>query len=85
MNKNIMALSIIFLGLCIVLSSWDISQSLRFKKNDVVKIQQEQNRYEFIKMADDYSISFDKQTGDYWGNPGGNWEKHTSLISNQSD
>ncbi len=85
MNKNLMAFSIIFLGLCIVLGSWFISQSLRFKKDDVVKIQQEQNRYEYIKTSDDYDMIFDKQTGDYWGNLQGEWEKHTPLISNHSN
>ncbi|MDR7002048.1 hypothetical protein J2Y67_004543 [Neobacillus niacini] len=72
MNKNIMSFSILFLWLCIVFGSRPISQSLRFKKNDVVKIHQEQNRYQFIKMSDDYKIIFDKQTGDYW-------EKDTKL------
>ncbi len=85
MSKNLMAFSIIFLGLCIVLGSWFISQSLRFKKDNVIKIQQEQNRYEYIKTSDDYDMIFDKQTGDYWGNLQGKWEKHTPLISNHSN
>ncbi len=65
MNKNLLAFSIIFLGICIVLSSWLISNGLG-----------KQNRYEFIKESGNYMI-FDKKNGDYWTNSQDmGWEKH---------
>ncbi|MFB7641484.1 hypothetical protein ACFY5J_23645 [Peribacillus butanolivorans] len=83
MNKNLMAFSIIFLGLSIILGCWFISQSLSFKKDDVV----EQNRYEFIIMNDNENRIFDKQTGEYWQSISNNdnWDKKTPLTSNQSN
>ncbi|PGY08951.1 hypothetical protein, partial [Bacillus sp. AFS031507] len=67
-GQKLMAFSIIFLWVCIVLDSWFISQSIKSEKNDEVS---NQNRYEFIKMSDNYNMIFDKQTGDYWGNLNG--------------
>jgi len=55
LSKNLLAFSIAFLGICIVLGSWFISQSL--KSN--------QNRYEIISGINDNKTVFDKQTGDY--------------------
>lgn len=37
MNKHIMSFSIIFLGICILLGSWFISQSLHSKQEDAAK------------------------------------------------
>ncbi|WP_129692491.1 hypothetical protein [Gottfriedia acidiceleris] len=66
MNKNLLAFSIIFLGICIVLSSWLISNELG-----------KQNRYEFSKVSDNYNMIFDKKNGDYWTNLDDmGWEKH---------
>lgn len=71
MNKNLGAFSIIFLGICIVTSSLIISQSLKTTQHE-----QQQDKYEFITIASDYFIIFDKQTGEYWRNIGGSgWEK----------
>ncbi len=81
MSKFLVSFSILFLGICMVISSWIISQSLNSKKDDVVKIQGENNRYEFIKMADDYNVIFDKQTGEYWGSVQGRWEKQSSISN----
>lgn len=87
MEKKLQAFSIVFLGLCIVLSSWFISQSLKTNNNAEAKLPQQiqnSNRYEFIPISGNYYVIFDKQTGDYWGNiNGGDWEKNTS-ISNQT-
>ncbi|MCD5324349.1 MULTISPECIES: hypothetical protein [Pontibacillus] len=89
MNKNIQAFSIIFLGVCIVISSWFISDALKTKDREVVekpneKVQNE-NRYEHIVIVNDYFRIFDKQTGDYWESiGGGDWKKYTPLSnSNQ--
>lgn len=87
MKKNLYAFSIVFLGLCMVLSSWFISQSLRTNKNDETKfVQQVQNsnRYEYIQISGNYYIIFDRQTGTYWGNLNGEWKETTPPISNQA-
>jgi len=41
MNKNLISFSIIFLGLCIVLGSWFISQSLKSFQNNEDKVKQD--------------------------------------------
>jgi hypothetical protein len=87
LNKNLFAFSIIFLGLCMVLSSWFISQSLKTNKNDETKLpQQSQNssRYEYIRLSENYYIIFDRQTGNSWGNMNGEWKETTLPISNQA-
>ncbi|MBK5243172.1 hypothetical protein [Clostridium sp.] len=89
MKKNLQAFSIAFLGFCIVLSSWFISESLKTNNNDEAKLPQliqNSNRYEFIPISGNYDVIFDKQTGDYWGNLNGgegDWKKNTP-ISNQT-
>ena len=88
MNKHLMSFSIIFLGICILLGSWFISQSL--KSEQVNKTQEEQFRYELISPNDSNIIIFDKQSGEYWRkfiepNEGPtDWEKQTSPISTSS-
>ncbi|OMD05540.1 hypothetical protein BSK49_08730 [Paenibacillus odorifer] len=87
-SKNFQFLSIIFLGICLLLSSWFISQSLETKHVEYVdtpskqtSTQDVQNRYEFITIVSDYFIIFDKQTGDYWQKVGSSdWEKQNSIL-----
>lgn len=87
MEKKLQAFSIVILGLCIVLSSWFISQSLKTNNNAEAKLPQQiqnSNRYEFITIAGDYYVIFDKQTGDYWRNinsGNGEWEKNTPITN----
>ena len=87
MKKNLCAFSIVFLGLCMVLSSWFISQSLKTNRNDETKsLQQVQNsnRYEYVQVAGNYYIILDRQTGNYWGNLNGEWKETTLPISTQA-
>jgi len=97
MNKHLMSVSIIVLGLCILLGSWFISQSLKSeqvnnKQEEQVNImQEEQFRYELISPNDSNIIIFDKQSGEYWRkyiepNEGPtHWEKQISPISTSSN
>lgn len=88
MSKNLQFLSIIFLGICLLLSSWLISRSLGTKHVEYVETQSKQvstqdtqNRYEFITIVSDYFIIFDKQTGDYWDKIGSSeWQKQKSPL-----
>ncbi|MFD4820431.1 hypothetical protein [Peribacillus butanolivorans] len=88
MNKHLMSFSIIFLGLCLLLGSWFISQSL--KSEQVNTTQEEQFRYKLISPNDSNIIIFDKQSGEYWRkfiepNDGpADWEKQKSPISTSS-
>ena len=86
MNKHIVSFSIIFLGICILLGCWFISQSI--KPTQVVVTKEAQSRYELITRDDSTLIIFDKQNGEYWRksiNPDeGPWEKQTSPISTTS-
>ncbi|PFO08400.1 hypothetical protein COJ85_03945 [Bacillus sp. AFS076308] len=88
MNKNLISFSIIFLGLCIVLSSWFISQSLKSFQNNEDKVKRDDPfRYELISPNESNIIIFDKQSGDYWRkyiepNEGPtDWEKQQSPVS----
>ena len=87
MNKHIVSFSIIFLGICILLGCWFISQSI--KPAQVVVTKEAQSRYELITPDDSTLIIFDKQNGEYWRksiNPDeGPWEKQTSPISTTSN
>ncbi len=80
-----MSFSIVFLGFCILLSSWFISQSVNSEQ--VNKTEEEQFRYELISLNDSNIIIFDKQSGEYWRkyiepNEGPiNWENQISPIS----
>lgn len=87
MNKNLMSFSIIFLGLCIVLGSWLISQSLKLPNKEEIIKQDDKFRYELVSPNESNIILFDKQSGDYWrkfiessGGPT-NWEKQQSPVS----
>jgi len=71
LSKNLLAFSIAFLGICIVLGSWFISQSL--KSN--------QNRYEIISGINDNKTVFDKQTGDYWQGFDNGWKKYETFSN----
>lgn len=88
MNKNLLSFSIIFLGICLLLGSWLISQSL--KSEEVNTTQVEQFRYELISPNDSNIIIFDKKSGEYWRkfiepNEGPtDWEKQKSPISTSS-
>jgi hypothetical protein len=85
MNKNIMSFSVIFLGLCIVLSSWIISQSLKSKQKEIVN-QNDQYRYEIISSQNNI-ILFDKQSGESWrkylppSEGPTEWEKQQTPVS----
>ena len=80
MSKNVQSFSIVFLGICIVLGSWLISQSLTTNQVDREATENDQNRYDFITIVDDYFVIFDKQTGQYWMKIGSNeWEKQRSF------
>ncbi|MGM0751790.1 MAG: hypothetical protein ACQET6_07630 [Bacillota bacterium] len=84
MNKNLMYLSICFLGVCILLGSWLISNSLQ--KDSVAK---DEPRYELVPVNEQNIILYDKQTGEYWRkfiepNEGPtNWEKQPSPITSE--
>ena len=88
MNKPFVSFSIIFLGICILLSSWLISQSLETEQVD--ETSEVEFRYELISANDNNLIIFDKETGEYWRkfielNEGPtDWEKQTSPISPSS-
>lgn len=71
LSKNLLAFSIAFLGICIVLGSWFISQSL--KSN--------QNRYEIISGINDNKTVFDKQTGDYWQGFDNGWKNYETFSN----
>lgn len=85
MNKHIMSFSISFLGICILVGSWFISQSL--KPEQVEEQTEAPLRYELISVNDNNIIIFDKQNGEYWrkfieSDEGPtDWEKQTSPIS----
>lgn len=88
MSKHNISFSIIFLGICILLGSWFISQSLKSEQVNV--IQEEHFRYELISANESNIIIFDKQSGEHWrkfietnGGPI-DWEKHSSPISTTS-
>lgn len=55
MNKNLQAFSIIFLGVCIVISSWFISEALKTNNSEVFESQNEkvqnENRFEHIMIV----------------------------------
>ena len=85
MNKHIMSFAIIFLGICILLGSWFISQSLKTEQVDGTT--EVEFRYELIPANDNNLIIFDKQSGESWrkfieSNEGPtDWEKQTSPVS----
>ncbi len=85
MNKNLLSVSIIFLGFCLLLGAWFISQS--FTSEQVDKTKKEEFRYELISPNDSNIIIFDKQSGEYWRkyiepNEGPtDWEKQSSPIT----
>ena len=92
MNKNLLSLSIIILGFCILAGSWFISQSLSFHPEIIeVETQQEQFRYKFVSANETNIIIFDKHTGNYWRkfippNEGPtNWRKGDSPVLNISE
>ena len=82
MNKNFIPFSIVFLGICIVLGSWLISQSFVPQQEIIEETEKEQTRYDFITIASDYFIIFDKQKGEYWMKIGdSDWEKQDSFSN----
>ena len=87
MRKNFQSFSIIILGVCILLGSWLISNSLSSNQGKVVRTQEEQFRYEFLTPNESNIIIFDKQTGEYWrkfidSNEGPTeWEKQDTPIT----
>lgn len=71
-----------FLGLCILVASWDISRSLN-------KISANDHRYEFISINERNVIIFDKKTGSYWqkvvdsSDETTEWQEQGSPITTQ--
>ena len=65
MNQNFIPFSIVFLGICIVLGSWLISQSFAPQQEVIEETKKEQTRYDFITIASDYFIIFEKKKGEY--------------------
>ncbi|MCM3034007.1 hypothetical protein SFC55_15065 [Niallia taxi] len=55
MHKNLLAYSIIFLGLCVAAGCWGIASSLKSEGN-----------YEVIPVNDNNILLFNKETGEYW-------------------
>ncbi len=70
MTKNLQAFAIIFLGICILLSSIVLSKAIDNNQVETMQVQSEQQdsqgRYEFITLASDYYVVFDTHTGDFW-------------------
>jgi hypothetical protein len=86
MGKYMLPISVIFLGLCLVLGAWIISrpttETVESSQalNETVEDNGE-NQYEFITIANDYFIIFDKQTEQYWHKIGSSeWEKQQSIT-----
>ena len=75
-------MAIAFLGLCIIVASWSISNSL--DKASIGK-----HRYEFISANERNVIIFDKETGSYWhkviepSEGPTEWQKQDSPITTQ--
>lgn len=75
-------MSTVFVGFCIIIGSWFISNSLDNKKVD-------KNRYELISVNEQNIIIFDKQTGSYWqklieqSEGSTEWQKQESPIAKQ--
>lgn len=88
MSRILQSLSIIFLGGCILVGSWFISQS---DGKHVISPSKEEYRYEFISANEQNIIIFDRQTGEYWRkyiapNKGPtNWEKQESPVNLKTD
>ncbi|WP_034261710.1 hypothetical protein [Bacillus sp. J33] len=88
MSKNLMPFSIGFLGVCILIGSWFISQSFHAKLDEKIPFE-DTYRYELISVNDNNIILFDKQSGVYWqryisANEGPtDWEKQSSPVSKQ--
>lgn len=100
MSKNLQSFSTIFLGVCILLGCWFISESINQSQNqptssqskdvsvDVAK--EEPYRYEFISANEQNIIIFDKESGQYWRKSinldGGptEWEPQESPVSPSS-
>lgn len=62
MRKNMQAIAIVFLGICILLGSWIVSKSFNGNNSKMG----EQFRYDFVPTNGENVIIFDKKTGDYW-------------------
>ncbi|OCA84050.1 hypothetical protein A8F94_15070 [Bacillus sp. FJAT-27225] len=88
MNKNLISFSILFFGLCIVLSSWIYSNTLKYISNEqriaaAEQPNQELNRFELIVVNENNIIIYDKQNGDTWrkfiqsGEGPTEWEKQS--------
>ena len=66
-----MSISIMFLGICILLSSWVYSNTLEKIANNerverAVQPNINEDRYELIVVNENNIIYFDKVSGDYW-------------------
>ncbi|KGR79006.1 hypothetical protein [Ureibacillus manganicus] len=83
MSKSLLPLSIVFLGICILLGSWFISQSFTINQEDNKETENEQIRYDFIALTSDVYVIFDKQKGEYWLKWGSDseWKKQESFSS----
>lgn len=83
MTKNLQTFAIIFLGICILLSSIVLAKSIDNNNVDALQVQSEQQvsqgRYEFTALSHDYYLVFDSYTGEFWKKVDGNeWTKYES-------
>lgn len=75
-------MSTVFIGFCIIIGSWFISNSLD-------KLKAGKYRYEFISANERNIIIFDKKTGSYWqkliepSDGSTEWKKQDSPVTKQ--
>lgn len=89
MEKYLQAFSIMFLGVCIVVAAWIMSQGLNEESAPVES--DSEHRYELISPNENNLIIFDHETGEYWrtfieANEGPtNWEKEYSPVEDRGE
>lgn len=65
-----------------MLGSWLIFQSFVPQQDVIEETKREQTKYDFITIASDYFIIFDKQKGEDWMEIGdSDWEKQDSFSN----
>jgi hypothetical protein len=85
MNKSFLSLSIVFLGICIFVGSWFVSNALqdiaKQTPDTVTFTQPEQNEWELIVVNENNIILFNNKSGEHWrkfiesGEGPTDWEK----------
>lgn len=74
MTKNFLSVSIIFFGICLLLSAWFISNAIQnidfpVESGEVTVSQTEAYSYELIVANKETLILFNKENGEYWKKP----------------